>query len=501
LSDPSPEIVPAGTVIAGRYRVERQLGQGGMGSVYLVQHVHTDQQLALKLLHAAVVSDEVALTRFRREARATAKVDSDHVVKVTDADVAPELGGVPFLVMEWLRGQSLEEIVSRAGTLPPDEVVLYLRQAARALDKAHAVGIVHRDLKPDNLFLTRREDDTPLLKILDFGIAKLTQSSEDPQRLKATGTGQVFGTPLYMSPEQIKAELDKICPQTDVWALGVIAHRLLLGAEPWSATTITALVAQIAYEPLPVPSKKGSTLGPEFDAWFAKCCGREPGDRFASASQAVSALARALDVEDDAPAASRASVDSSASSKRRIRRGDEMAATAFSATSPIPLASVRQKPDSVHLPTRSPGVSRTAVVGAIVVVAAASVATFAYFRRGEATAPPPAAFATQDPPPANATATSVRVDISVRASTSTIVAPADPTETAAAPAAAAPSTTPQAALTTPPRAAGVAPQGARKPPPSPVPQAAPQPAPAPPPTAAPVATTPKKPEDPLGSRY
>jgi serine/threonine-protein kinase len=497
LSDPSPEIVPAGTVIAGRYRVERQLGQGGMGSVYLVQHVHTDQQLALKLLHAAVVSDEVALTRFRREARATAKVDSDHVVKVTDADVAPELGGVPFLVMEWLRGQSLEEIVSRAGTLPSEEVVLYLRQAARALDKAHAVGIVHRDLKPDNLFLTKREDGTPLLKILDFGIAKLT-SGEDAQRLKATGTGQVFGTPLYMSPEQIKAELDKICPQTDVWALGVIAHRLLLGAEPWAATTITALIAQIAYEPLPVPSKKGSTLGREFDAWFAKCCAREAGDRFASASQAVSALARALDVPDDAPA-SRLGADAAASSKRHARRADEMAATAFSATSPIPLSSVRHPPESVHLPTRSPTVSRIAAVGALVVVAA-SVASWAYFRRGAATAAPPAVDATQDAPPASTTG--VKVEISVHASTSTVVVPADPTtapETATARAPVAPAGTIPAIP--PPRPAGVPGQAAHKPPPLPPSPAAPQPTPATPPTAAPVATTPKKSEDPLNSRY
>src|SRR4051812_30827278 len=163
-----------------------------MGSVYLVQHLHTEQQLALKLLHATVVQDEVALTRFRREARAPARVNSDHVVQVTDADVAPELGGVPFLVMEWLRGQSLEDLVNERGALSPDAVVLYLRHAARALDKAHPLGIVHRDLKPDNLFLTVREDGTPCVKILDFGIAKLT-GSDEPGALKATGTGQIFG--------------------------------------------------------------------------------------------------------------------------------------------------------------------------------------------------------------------------------------------------------------------------------------------------------------------
>ena len=457
-----------------------------MGSVYLVQHLHTDQQLALKLLHATVVTDEVALTRFRREARATARVDSDHVVKVTDADVAPELGGVPFLVMEWLRGQSLEDLVTQRGPLPPEEVVTYMRQAARALDKAHAVGIVHRDLKPDNLFVTTREDGTPCLKILDFGIAKLTQGGDDPGRLKATGTGQVFGTPLYMSPEQIKAELDKICPRSDVWALGIVAHRLLLGVEPWTATTITGLVAQIAYEPIPVPSKAGATLGPAFDAWFARCCARDIDARYASAGDAVSALAKALDVAEEAgPVISRSGHDAPTSAaKRSAPRRDEIDRTAFSATSPNPVSSLPRPP---ALPREAPPPSkRSLVLGAAAICVAAAVASWAYVHRER-----PASLA--DAPTASATTLPRDHAVPAKDTPRTpATAPSTPDVTVAPVAASA-----SAAAQTPTVKAAPSSPSTRKAPPS----GATTPAPTPTPPAPPVATAPAKPDDPLGTRH
>jgi serine/threonine-protein kinase len=288
----SEEITP-GLVIAGRYRVERQLGEGGMGAVFLVQHVHTDELLALKVLNPAVVKDEVALERFKREARTPARIGSDYVVRVTDADVSPELGGVPFLVMEYLRGRDLDQMLLVQGPLSREDVVLYLRQAARALDKAHAMGIIHRDLKPENLFLSQREDGTPWVKVLDFGIAKLTEGSGLGTK---TGTGQIFGTPMFMSPEQALAEHAKISPQTDVWALGLIAHKLLTGSDIWTAENLTHLLAQIAYVPMPVPSQRGATFGPEYDAWFARCCAREASERYPSAGEAMTALAEALKV-------------------------------------------------------------------------------------------------------------------------------------------------------------------------------------------------------------
>ncbi|GMV11931.1 MAG: serine/threonine protein kinase [Polyangiaceae bacterium] len=317
--------IPLGTVVAGRYRVQHRLGEGGMGSVYAVEHVHTGQELALKVLNPKMVRDQIALERFRREARAPARIQSDHVVQVTDADVAPELGGVPFLVMELLRGQSFDQLLEHR--MPQVEALLYLQQMARALDKAASLGIVHRDIKPENLILTRREDGTPCVKLLDFGIAKLTQGSESVA--SKTATGAIFGTPLYMAPEQILGQPEKICAQTDIWALGIMAHRMLVGIEPWTAETLPHLVAQIAYEPLPVPSERGSRLGGEFDRWFARCCARRPEDRFATASEAVSALALALGEE--APMVSSGADLGTSAPRISSRRGstkDAFAATA-----------------------------------------------------------------------------------------------------------------------------------------------------------------------------
>jgi len=298
MSAEDEDTIESGRVIAERYRVERKLGAGGMGAVYLVRHVHTEERLALKILHSAVIADTSALERFRREARTPARIDSDYAVRVTDADVADDLGGAPFLVMEYLRGEDLEQLSERKGALPAPVVVSYLRQAARALDKAHALGIVHRDLKPENLFLTTREDGSSHVKILDFGIAKFTMASGDTDMVKtaATSPGAIFGTPLYMSPEQAKGESSNVCAQTDVWAVGLIAHKLLSGRDLWTAQTLTHLIAQIAYEPVPVPSKVGVQLGAAYDAWLLRCCEREPKDRWPAAGEAVSALAQALGV-------------------------------------------------------------------------------------------------------------------------------------------------------------------------------------------------------------
>ncbi|MDI1431865.1 serine/threonine protein kinase [Polyangium sorediatum] len=293
----STEKLHPGLVIAGRYRIVKQLGEGGVGAVYLAQHVHTDERLALKVLHNETLSDPSTIERFRTEARAPARIDSDHIVRVTDADVAPELNGAPFLVMEFLRGRDLAGEAEARQRLHPKEVVLYLRQAARALDKAHGIGIVHRDLKPENIFLTVREDGTPCVKLLDFGIAKLTGGAASSMGAHSkTKTGAVFGTPLYMAPEQARAQAQLIGPSTDVWAIGLIAARLLLGFDYWQAETISDLVVQIVVDPIPPPSQKGSPFGPRFDAWFLRCCSRDASLRFRTAGEAITELAAALGI-------------------------------------------------------------------------------------------------------------------------------------------------------------------------------------------------------------
>lgn len=292
----SREIEP-GLVVAGKYRIVRELGEGGMGAVYLAQHIKTEERFALKILNPSVAHNELTRERFRREARTPARIDSDHVCRVVDTDIAVELDEAPFLVMEYLRGQNFQELSEQLGPLPPREVLVYLRQVAIALDKAHSLGVVHRDLKPENLFLTTRDDGSPCVKVLDFGIAKLSGATGDLAIVKATNTGDVFGTPLYMSPEQCKSEGDRVGPKSDVWALGLLAHRLLVGDDFWTAETLTHLIAQIAYEPLKKASERGANFGDAYDAWFAKCCAREVEQRFESAMEAVQALATALGEE------------------------------------------------------------------------------------------------------------------------------------------------------------------------------------------------------------
>ncbi|MFO0614881.1 MAG: serine/threonine-protein kinase [Polyangiaceae bacterium] len=289
---------PSGTIIAGRYRLVKQLGAGGMGQVFLVQHIHTDERLALKALLDTVIKDENALERFRREARTPARIDSDHVVRVTDADVAPELKNSPFLVMEYLKGEDLDHYLARVGSLPPRDVVQFLRQIARVLDKAHGLGIIHRDLKPENIFVTQREDGSAHLKILDFGIAKFTGSAAtDLVHKTATSPGEIFGTPMFMAPEQAKSEA--VSAQTDIWALGLIAHKMLTNDDYWTAQTLTALIAQIVYEPMKTPTEKGYALGPKYDEWLLQCCARDPADRFPSAGAAVRALAAAFQLDSE----------------------------------------------------------------------------------------------------------------------------------------------------------------------------------------------------------
>jgi serine/threonine-protein kinase len=283
----------AGTLVCGRYEIERFLGRGGMGSVYAVHHVNdVGETLALKALHPTLATNAQAVERFRTEARAPVWIGTDNVVRIVDTDVSPELGGLPIMVMEMLTGHDLDTEVKRRGALPADEVVLYLQQVARTLDRAHSLGIIHRDLKPANLYLTRRDDGTPLVKILDFGIAKLTDGSA--RRL--TQDGVIFGTPWYMSPEQASGKSSTAGPSVDRWALGLITYRLLTGEIYWTAKSMGVLIGQLFTEPMPPPSQRAPQLGPRFDEWFATACNRDPEKRFPSATEQVDRLAEALGV-------------------------------------------------------------------------------------------------------------------------------------------------------------------------------------------------------------
>ena len=285
----APNLPP---LIASRYVPVRLIAKGGMGAVYEVEHARTGERLALKVLLSHVATSGEELERFKREARAPARIKSEHVVRVTDADVAPELDGAPFLVMELLEGADLEREAD-ANPPAPATVVVWLRQVARALDKAHALGIVHRDLKPKNLFLSRAEDRAPVVKILDFGILKMAEGNTGP-----TASGQIVGTPKYMAPEQASATAP-VTPAADRYALGLVAYRLLVG-ESYYQGGMMIILGELLYGELQPPSARGAPFGAAFDAWFLKACARDPEQRFPSAAQQIEELSAALGLRDGA---------------------------------------------------------------------------------------------------------------------------------------------------------------------------------------------------------
>jgi eukaryotic-like serine/threonine-protein kinase len=290
MTAPNDNSVPLPARIGGKYRPLRLIGRGGMGAVYEVEHEHTGQRLALKVIASTAGLTGGALERFRMEARAAGRIRSDHVVRITDADVAPELDRAPFIVMELLEGADLETVTGGAPASAVD-VVAWLRQVALGLAKAHALGVVHRDLKPENIFLTQRDDGTPLVKILDFGVAKVIEEGAAQTR-----SGQLVGTPLYMAPEQAGSS-EGISPRTDGFALGLIAFKLLVGHVFWKSGTILQLVSQLTLEPMLPASERGATFGPGFDAWFARACARDPSLRFEEPHEQIEALAEVFGME------------------------------------------------------------------------------------------------------------------------------------------------------------------------------------------------------------
>lgn len=283
--------IPA-PIIAGRYRLLEEIGRGNIGRVFRVEHVHTGESFALKVLVAHRGADPTIVERFKREARTPALIKSDHVVKVIDADVAVELDGAPFLVMELLVGVDLEAYLNERGRLPAGEAVAILTQVARALDRAHAIGVVHRDLKPANIFLHQREGEV-VVKVLDFGISKLGVNA--PSEIAITASGQIMGTPLYMPPEQALGKTN-VGPAADVWAIGMLAFKLLTGKAYWSLGTMAELMAAIVRDPISAPSARERLLSSAFDAWFTRSCEKTPTERWSTAGEQVRELAAALGV-------------------------------------------------------------------------------------------------------------------------------------------------------------------------------------------------------------
>ena len=276
--------VKAGQVIDGKYRVLKLLGRGGMGSVWLCDHLSLLARVAVKVIKPAIAQNRNSLARFMREAKAAAMLRSPHVVQILDHGKADDIA---YIAMELLEGQSLLQRLKRGGPLSPTMTSTVLTHVGRAIGKAHETGIIHRDLKPDNIFIIPNDDEI-LAKVLDFGIAKTglfeLNQTESPQ----TQTGALLGTPYYMSPEQATGQKD-IDHRSDLWSIGVIAFECLTGKRPYRSDSLGELVLQICARPLPTPSALAS-VPTGFDAWFNKAQQRKPEDRFQTAKEMTRAL-------------------------------------------------------------------------------------------------------------------------------------------------------------------------------------------------------------------
>lgn len=276
--------IPPGTIVLDKYRVERPLGIGGMGVVVMATHIALGTPVAIKFLLPQFAASPEASRRFVREAQAASKIASEHIVRVFDTGTTAPHG--PYIVMEFLEGNDLSNLVRRGGVLAIDVAIDYVVQAALALAEAHANGVVHRDVKPANLFLVEQPDGSPLVKVLDFGISKVAEGAS----LEVTKTSAILGSGLYMSPEQMKAS-KSVDHRTDVYALGISLFELLTRTQPFTADSFAELAIKVNMEPPANIRSFRQDVPPELAEVIAKAYAKKPEDRYQSMGELALALA------------------------------------------------------------------------------------------------------------------------------------------------------------------------------------------------------------------
>jgi serine/threonine-protein kinase len=287
-----------GVLLAGRYRLLEKIGEGAMGAVYRGAHETLRKPVAVKLLGRAARADREMVTRFEREAVAAANLKHPAIAEATDSGQMPD--GTLFMVMEYVQGRSLRAILKQDGKLPPARALHLLRQMGSAVAFAHGLDVVHRDLKPENVVVFDRGEERDLIKIIDFGIARMRSSfGGGPSGL--TQIGSVVGTAEYMAPEQAMGQA--VDARADQYAMGVIAFELLTGRPPYVAEDVASLVYMHVGAPIPRVTERAPELPAAVDDAVAKMMGKLPDERFASLSEAIAALAGALDGSAPAPAA------------------------------------------------------------------------------------------------------------------------------------------------------------------------------------------------------
>ncbi len=277
-----------GTLFDDKYHIDAKIGQGGMGKVYKATHVHMDYEVALKVLHQHLSSDQTAVKRFRQEARATAQIRHPNAVAVTDFGVTKDTG-TAYLVMEFLEGSDLRKRIKEQKRLDLEESFIIIQQACSALYAAHSKGIIHRDLKPDNIWLCTSAEGILQVKVLDFGIAKLKFKAD-------TGTltqdGMIVGTPYYMSPEQCRGE--ELDARSDIYSIGVILYEMLTGQVPFHAPTPMGIVLKHAMEAPQPPHELRPDLPNEIEAVILRLLNKKREDRPASANELVQEFEAAI---------------------------------------------------------------------------------------------------------------------------------------------------------------------------------------------------------------
>ena len=302
MTAPEAEVPPSIGLVGGKYQLVKLIGRGGMGSVWEARHCNLGTPVAIKFIEAEYANSAEARSRFDKEAKAAATIQSKHAIQIFDNGVTEE--GKPYIVMELLQGEPLDKRIDRLGQLTLQDTARILQQVSRGLSKAHERGIIHRDLKPENIFIVHNtDDDDEVAKVLDFGIAKIQSSPHSPGITSSTKTGAVLGTPFYMSPEQARG-LRNVDHRTDVWSLGVIAFKCVTGKLPFDGESVGDLLVKICTAPIPLPSHSVPGLPQAFDSWFIRALEREPDRRFANVTELSEHLAFAAGINARGPTSS-----------------------------------------------------------------------------------------------------------------------------------------------------------------------------------------------------
>ena len=379
-----------GQVLAGKYRIEEKIDEGGMGCVYRATHVLMEKTVAVKVLHPALAADDKIVARFTREAKAASRISHPHAINVTDFGESDN--GVVYLVMEYLRGRTLKDVVRSGGPMPLPRVVEIVRQVSGALEAAHTEGVVHRDLKSDNIMLGEAASGD-WAKVLDFGLAKIQQTAHSVHETAPglTAPNLILGTPQYMSPEQCSQASD-IDPRSDIYSFGVILYEMLAGHVPFTGDSPTAVMMKHIQEPPPSILDERKDLPAGVGRVIARALAKQPADRFQNAGELYDALAAAAAEESPAEGAAAAAaapldtnrivVPTSANESARATAGRDADEATVVSAGHLRATTAEELPPPVAPLPESPFNPWRVAVPAIAVLAIVFAVFFAFQRRG-----------------------------------------------------------------------------------------------------------------------